>query len=83
MGAIIVNIFDIARDILDTIRGEISTVKLQKLCYCAQGWHLAMHETPPFKEDFVKCENFDWQQGTMDGSLWVVSGDVRSWEREK
>jgi hypothetical protein len=57
-----VNIFDVARRILDTM-GEMSPEKLHALCYYCQGWHLAMHEVPLFQEDFVKCENFDWQQG--------------------
>ena len=30
----------------------ISNLKLQKLVYYAQAWHLAIHETPLFKEDF-------------------------------
>jgi hypothetical protein len=55
------NIFDVARRILDTM-GEMSPEKLHALCYYAQGWHLAMHGIPFFREDFVKCENFDWQQ---------------------
>jgi hypothetical protein len=66
-GIIMVNIFDVARRILDTM-GEMSPEKLHALCYYAQGWHLAMHGTPLFQEDFVKCENFDWQQGSVEES---------------
>jgi uncharacterized phage-associated protein len=49
-----VNVFDVARHVLTTIGGEVSTVKLQKLCYYAQGWHLAKHGVPLFQEDFEK-----------------------------
>jgi len=30
----------------------LSNLKLQKLVYYAQAWHLALHDTPLFKEDF-------------------------------
>jgi uncharacterized phage-associated protein len=30
----------------------ISNLKLQKLVYYAQAWHLALHHTPLFQEDF-------------------------------
>jgi uncharacterized phage-associated protein len=62
-----VNIFDVARDILDTIGGEVSTVKLQKLCYYCQAWHLAMHGVPLFEEDFVK-----WTHGPVCRELFNV-----------
>jgi uncharacterized phage-associated protein len=64
---IMVNIFDVARDILDTIGGEVSTVKLQKLCYYCQAWHLAMHGVPLFQEDFVK-----WTHGPVCRELFNV-----------
>jgi uncharacterized phage-associated protein len=62
-----VNIFDVARDILDTIGGEVSTIKLQKLCYYCQAWHLAMHGVPFFNEDFVK-----WTHGPVCRELFNV-----------
>jgi len=38
--------------------GEIiSNLKLQKLIYYAQGFHLAMHETPLFEEDILAWEH--------------------------
>jgi hypothetical protein len=67
MGAIMLNIFDIARHILDTL-GEISPEKLYPLCYYAQGWHLATDGISLFQEDFVKYEDFEEQQGPVDGS---------------
>lgn len=30
----------------------ISNLKLQKLVYYAQAWHLALHDTPLFEDDF-------------------------------
>jgi hypothetical protein len=76
------NIFDVARRILDTM-GEMSPKKLHALCYYCQGWHLAMHETPLFQEDFVKCENFDWQQGFGKESPSANPGDDHGCERGK
>jgi uncharacterized phage-associated protein len=51
------SIFDVARYILETIGGEVSTVKLQKLCYYAQAWHLVRYGTELFPEDFEKWDN--------------------------
>ena len=52
----------------------ISNLKLQKLVYYAQAWHLALHGTPLFQEDFQawvhgpvipelyqKYKDFGWQ----------------------
>jgi uncharacterized phage-associated protein len=44
-------IFDVAYYILDEL-GEMSTMKLQKLCYYVQAWSLAWDENPLFDEDF-------------------------------
>ncbi|BAY33672.1 putative prophage protein [Nostoc carneum NIES-2107] len=59
----------------------ISNLKLQKLVYYAQAWHLALHETPLFPEDFQawvhgpvipslyqKYKNFGWQPILEDAS---------------
>jgi uncharacterized phage-associated protein len=51
------NIFDVAHYILETIGGEVPTVKLQKLCYYAQAWHLAKYGTELFPEEFEKWDN--------------------------
>jgi uncharacterized phage-associated protein len=52
----------------------ISNLKLQKLVYYAQAWHIALHDNPLFEEDFEawvhgpvipslyqKYESFRWQ----------------------
>jgi hypothetical protein len=36
----IVNISDVSGDILDTVEKKMPVVRLQKLCYSAQVWHL-------------------------------------------
>lgn len=43
------NVFDCAEYILSKL-GQISTMKLQKLCYYAQAWSLAWTEQPLFEE---------------------------------
>lgn len=50
------SVFDVARYILDR-QGEMSTWKLQKLCYYAQAWTLAWDEKPLFDEDFEAWAN--------------------------
>lgn len=39
------NVFDVAKYILENT-GEISTYKLQKLCYYSQAWNLVWHDVP-------------------------------------
>ena len=52
------NVFDVAKYILHSIGGDISTMKLQKLCYYAQAWHLVWHDNKPlFSEDFEAWVN--------------------------
>lgn len=50
------NIFDVARYILE-IKGNMSTMKLQKLCYYCQAWSLVWDDTPLFEEDFQAWAN--------------------------
>lgn len=60
----------------------VSNLKLQKLVYYAQAWHLAIHGTPLFSEDFQawvhgpvipelyqKYKSFRWQPITVDVTL--------------
>lgn len=47
-----ITIHDVAAGILARC-DELSTMKLQKLCFSVQGWHLATVGTPMFEEDFV------------------------------
>lgn len=51
-----VSIFDVARYILEQ-KGEMSTWKLQKLCYYAQAWHYTWTERRLFSEDFQAWRN--------------------------
>jgi uncharacterized phage-associated protein len=64
------NVFDVSKYILDTIGGEVSAMKLQKLCYYSQAWNLVWQGAPLFPEDFLKWDNgpvcrelFDLHQG--------------------
>lgn len=50
------NIFDTAKYILER-SGEMSTMKLQKLCYYAQVWSLVWDDMPLFQEDFQAWAN--------------------------
>ena len=50
------NVFDTAEYILQQL-GEMSTMKLQKLCYYAQAWSLVWDDTPLFDEDFQAWAN--------------------------
>ena len=63
------SVFDVAAYILENM-GQISTMKLQKLCYYAQAWNLVWEEEPLFEEDFDAWINgpvcpvlFDWHSG--------------------
>ncbi|MDR3117520.1 MAG: DUF4065 domain-containing protein [Puniceicoccales bacterium] len=57
MGESGINIFDVAKYILHSIGGEISTMKLQKLCYYCQAWHLALEGEPLFPQEFEAWAN--------------------------
>ncbi len=50
------SVFDVARYILKQ-KGEMSTWKLQKLCYYSQAWSLAWTEHELFPEDFEAWSN--------------------------
>jgi uncharacterized phage-associated protein len=47
----------VAKYILHSFEEEISTMKLQKLCYYCQAWHLAWHGIPLFPEHFKRRDN--------------------------
>ena len=61
------NVFDVAKYILDSIGGEISTMKLQKLCYYAQAWTLVWDDKPLFEEDFEA-----WMNGPVCRELFNI-----------
>lgn len=60
---------DVARYFLaiqDEDAGELITnLKLQKLCYYAQGFHLALYDTPLFEESIEA-----WKHGPVIEVLW-------------
>ncbi len=74
-------IFDLAKYILEQL-GQISTMKLQKLCYYAQAWALVWDDAPLFEEDFQAWANgpvcpqlFSRLQGRFSVSARDVPGD--------
>ena len=74
---LVLSCFDIANyfiGLANETGSFISNLKLQKLVYYAQAWHLALHERPLFEEDFEawvhgpvipslyqKYKSFEWQ----------------------
>ena len=72
------NVFDVAGYILGSVGGEISAMRLQKLCYYSQAWNLAWDDKELFPEDFLRwdygpiCkELFDIHQG-----MFFVNKDI-------
>lgn len=72
------NVFDVAKYILTSIGGEISAMKLQKLCYYSQAWTLAWDNKELFSEEFLRWDNgpvcrelFNIHQG-----LFMVKSDI-------
>lgn len=64
-----VSVFDVAKYILEKT-GEISTMKLQKLVYYSQAWHMVWHEEPLFSE---KIEA--WANGPVVHELYKAHED--------
>lgn len=50
------SIFDVAKYITERV-GPMSAMKLQKLMYYAQAWHLVWEEEPLFEDDFQAWAN--------------------------
>lgn len=50
------SVFDVAKYILE-VRGSMSTMKLQKLCYYSQAWSLVWDDRPLFDEEFEAWAN--------------------------
>ncbi len=74
-------VLDVAEYILQR-HGAMSTMKLQKLCYYAQAWHLVWDEQPLFDEDFQAWANgpvsrrlYDQHRGLYTVSPGSVGGD--------
>ena len=60
------NVFDVAKYILEQ-KKNMSTWKLQKLCYYSQAWALAWTEKPIFAEDFEA-----WSSGPVCRELFNI-----------
>ena len=78
------NIFDVAKYILSQT-GQLSTMKLQKLCYYAQAWTLVWDEQPLFEEDFeawingpVCRELFKAAQGKFTVTPEDIAGNIQN-----
>lgn len=67
-------IFDVAnyfRQRVDSEAGDnITALKLQKLCYYAQAWHLAFTGEPLFEGEFEA-----WEHGPVNRALWRQYND--------
>lgn len=59
------SILDVAQFFLEKSEYGMSTMKLQKLCYYAQGWHLAFTDQPMFPETFEA-----WRAGPVSYALF-------------
>ena len=69
------SIIDVAKFVLDesagTRRPEVSTMKLQKICYFVQGWHLVINDgRSMFGEDFRA-----WKYGPVCPELYYFCED--------
>ncbi|WP_172403820.1 Panacea domain-containing protein [Clavibacter michiganensis] len=71
------NVHDVAAFITSHFSQNISTMKLQKLCFFAQGWSLALQEKPLFEEEFQAWRGgpvcyplFERHKGRRDVSSW-------------
>ena len=73
------NVFDVAKYVLENT-GEISTYKLQKLCYYSQAWNLVWHDIPlydspimAFAHGPVIKELYDYHKGQFS----IKSSDIK------
>lgn len=77
------DVHDVAALILERL-GEVDTMRLQKLVYYAQAWHLARHEEPLFDADIqawrfgpVVRALYDVHMGTYGISKWPAGQPER------
>lgn len=63
------NIYSVANYILSK-KGEMTTIKLQKLCYYCKAWSLVWDGTPLFKEKFEA-----WANGPVCKELFRIHKD--------
>ena len=71
------NIFDVGQYITERIP-NVDKLKLYKLCYFSQGWHLAWTGRPLFQAEFQA-----WRHGPVSRELrtqtWQVAGAEKPW----
>lgn len=84
-GTVRMSIFDVANYILTSIGGDISAMKLQKLCYYSQAWTLVWDNQELFPEDFLRWDNgpvcrelFDLHQGMFFVNPSIIAQDILS-----
>lgn len=79
-------VYDVAQYILNSIGGEISAMKLQKLCYYSQAWTLAWDDKELFPEEFLRWDNGPVCRELFDlhkGMFFVDSNFIdKSWLSE-
>src|SRR5712691_6673433 len=71
-------VHDVAAAVIERL-GEMTTMKLQKLVYYCQAWHLARHKSPMFHEEIQA-----WKDGPVVRALFEVHRGrltVSAWER--
>lgn len=84
------NVHDVASYVTEHFTSSISTMKLQKLCYIAQGWSLALRRGAPlFDDQFQAWANgpvcwtlFDQHRGQYNVSKWP-QGDSSNLTRDE
>lgn len=83
------NIHDVAAYVTSHFRADISTMKLQKLCYISQGWSLALLDEEMFAERFEAWANgpvsyalFDKHRGDYSVGSWPAGDVSRLSERQ-
>lgn len=72
-------VHDVAAYVTSQFDAPISTMKLQKLVYFSQGWHLGLLEEPLFAEEFQA-----WRYGPVCRDLYRLHRreySVTSWPR--
>lgn len=82
-------VLDVAEYILQKC-GPMSAMKLQKLCYYSQAWHLVWDDEPLFPEDFQAWANgpvsyklYDRHRGRYTVSPGSVGGDPSKLDSEQ
>lgn len=79
-----VTIDDVAAYVVERFEAPISTMKLQKLVFFAQGWSLALLKEPLFQDDFeawragpVAYTLFDRHRGSHSVERWSWGDSTR------